>query len=191
MTARLIGGLCMSEPVCARACVYTCVCVCVHTCVCVSESVCVCVCACVRDRPTTRHQRTHSSSGEMINNLSSSGGDLVGEMRSLLWIGVVTGAGLGLLAGTAVFLFDTVGASVALRIRGEYVANLFACRHWAQGVNMLFCMQCPRCAMLFSINMYLTTPVLWSDWNHGLRSHGSVLITTCCNIALSNLVRIQ
>jgi hypothetical protein len=48
----------------------------------------------------------------------------VGTMRGLLWIGVVAGAILGLLAGSAVFLFDTVGASVALRTREEYVEPL-------------------------------------------------------------------
>ena len=92
---------------------------------------------------------THS--GEMINELTSSEEDLVSAMENLLWIGVVSGAGLGLLAGTAVFLFDTVGAAVAIRTREEYVGPTARRQHenalvaFHIFVLCLFCCCCCCC----------------------------------------------
>lgn len=43
------------------------------------------------------------------------------KMVLFLWVGVISGAALGTLAGTAVYCFNVVGAEIAVKTREEFV----------------------------------------------------------------------
>eukprot|EP00038_Savillea_parva_P019811 m.28999 g.28999 ORF g.28999 m.28999 type:complete len:1394 (-) comp4565_c0_seq1:3501-7682(-) len=64
--------------------------------------------------------------GEQLNAFKPSEDDLVEELKLLLWVSVVLGVFIGLLAAVSVYILDTVGAAIAVEARTRFVHGVLS-----------------------------------------------------------------